>query len=922
MARVTPDYDFKHKDVSLKSLKIIKKITVDLPITKQASSFTAEIYNESGNYNDYFDHHDDIKIYLGYVSEGTVGVFHGRVEKLGKSWKPSGSMITISGRGMWTLMMEKFEVTSYMSTELGAVLKDLIANNVPGLTTANVGNSGITPDVELIDHAFINDKVTEYCKKAGFDAWVDFDDDLHFTGTPGANSVSLIAGENIEEIELNVDWKKVRNYIRCYGKKVEDVQLIKTEEDATSQGKYGTVMKILKQESLDESSLVQSIVDAELLEDKEAEWGGMAVIPGDERIEPAKTIPVYVPALNVDTSFKVQHVKHVIDPKGKGFQTTVMLVEEEAATARFYKELYEKTGQTIDFSNAGNYKESYVYKFTDDQDSLLTLVNCYTTNSTLLITNPSSSATCTLTDSVVGDANYSKCLPYISQQYENANKFEVSNDGGSTWEAVVHDAEHSFASSVGDKNDFKFKITMSMFDITEISSVGTDKIYGMFGDGTTEAWNFPVPDTGQEIWGLAYNSVAGKLYETENSTGKIYEVDPEDGSSQVLKADLAIELGGCAWDTSNLFVTDRTNNRISKRNSSNFANEDAYESTPGSDPTGLAYDGSIYGVPLFSETCDSGNLSSWTDTTDWSDTNDYFTTTPELAGWKDSTYKAFAFDFSTTAVNVYARMMTQLRSPTAQVEFVFLSTEVPPENNNNRPDGYYLQLSNAAIKFCKSVSLSETVLIDASINPVEGAWYDINVTRSKTGSWELFVNGASKGTASDTTYTTATHVVLRGYHATASIDNIIIFGNGPCWAADKGTDIVYKKCKIPERLEDTTYANSTNLGTIYGFCYNTTTSTFFGTRTNNSLVQWTGGLTGSSTSYGMTGKWDAPCLGVAYDGTQIWAAGGTKIYEHNASNFGLIDNSYAVSGLTNAIWSITWDGTYFYILDTDGNTQD
>ena len=98
MSRTIPDYDFKLKDVSLKSLNIFKKITIDLPITTQASSFSADVFNESADYNNYFDYHDDVKIYFGYESDGVVGLFHGRVEKLKKSWKPSGSVITVSGR--------------------------------------------------------------------------------------------------------------------------------------------------------------------------------------------------------------------------------------------------------------------------------------------------------------------------------------------------------------------------------------------------------------------------------------------------------------------------------------------------------------------------------------------------------------------------------------------------------------------------------------------------------------------------------------------------------------------------------------------------------------------------------------------------------------------------------------------------------
>jgi len=804
--RVKPDYDFKHKDVSLKGDKVIKKITVDLPINTQASSFTADLYNEDGNYNSTFDYHDDIKIYLGYESEGTVGLFHGRVEKIQKSWKPSGSMITISGRGMWTLMMEKFEVTSYASTELGAILKDLISNNVLGLTTTNVGDSGITPDTEIIDHAFINDKVTEYCKKAGFDAWVDFDDDLHFTGAPGANSVSLIAGENIKEIELGIDWKKVRNYIRCYGKKVENVQLIKTEEDATSQGKYGTVMKILKQESLDESSLVQSIVDATLLEDKEAEWGGMAIIPGDERIEPAKTIPVYIPALGVNTSYKVQHVKHILEPKGSGFLTTVMLVEEEAATARFYKELYEKTGRIVDFANAGNYEESYVYKFTDDQDPLWTFDNCYTDNSTLKITDATSTATATLTNAIAGDENYLKCLPYVSQQYAGANKFYASNDGGSTWEQIFHDQEHSFISSTGDKNDFKCKIELSARPALEVSSVGTDKIYGL-DTNNDQLWNFDTPDSAQEIWGLAYGEA--KLWECENSTGKIYHCNPEDGSSETTLIDKAYTLGGCTYHagTGRLFVIDRTNDKVIEINTSTGADDYSHDLPAAiDDPTGITFDGTDFWIA--DKTDDKIykiTTASTGDTVAWASTESY-----SFAGLSDPYDLAFdesdlrAVFGSDGKIHTLQngewvdQEQTNTGNSTAFGDYIYVAQSFVPNNSKN---------CASVDVYCKLDSGSEDLICELR---QDNAGKPGTLITSKTNSsisslphWEKFTWTSPQSLTGDSTYwivlksTSASYNDFKAYYST---------GN----AYSDGTASIDMSNQFSENFNTTTYKDAGN----------------------------------------------------------------------------------------------------------------
>lgn len=615
MTRLIPDFDFKLNDVSLKADNVLEKITVDLPVNSQASSFSARFENGGGTYNSYFAYHDDIKIYLGYQSEGTVGVFHGRVEKVKKSFTKSGAVVEISGRGTWAKLMEKFTINSYTSTDLGTIITTEVAALITGITTNNVASAGISPAEEFLDHVFLNQMIANYCTKAQYFAWVDFDDDLHFTGSPGANSVSIASGDggNVESISMDIDWKTVRNYIRCYGKMVEEVQLFKTEQDDASIAKYGTVMKIIKNAGMDTASLVQSISDATLLEDKESEWGGLATVYGDERIVPGKTITVNVSEIGENTSYRVRHVKHSYEPKGSGFKTTVMLVQDEQDTTRFYKELYEKTKDSIEFANAGNYEESYVYKFTKDQDGLWTFSNCFTTDSALKIGNPASAGTATLTSAIVGDRNYTKCLPFVREEFpgNDKNKYYASNDGGGTWEELdPHGGdddtavEHTFASAVGDKNDLKFKITVDTFDAlihgTKTQEIiayrPVNKIDFDYGTGITlkEYWRYNTPD-GNDAYGVAYDQDK-KIY-LGTFAKKIFSVDAVTGMNGTEEATLTINFRGMYHDGTNLHIMDTDNNRISTRNASDLTVEDSNESLPagaGTELTGLGHDGTNF----------------------------------------------------------------------------------------------------------------------------------------------------------------------------------------------------------------------------------------------------------------------------------------------------------------------------------------
>lgn len=613
MARVEPDYELKVNNVSIKSDKVVKKISVNLPINNKASSFTAIIYNENGDWNNYFDYNDDIKISLGYATETLKELFHGTVEKIKRNWTTSGSTIIISGRGTWSKLMREFCVESYENEDLGDILKDLVSNYSSGITTTNVASAGISPDVEQVDHRFINDVIADYCIRAQYYAWVDFNDDLHFTSSPGTNSQSLTTA-NIKRISMNIDWKTIRNYIRTYGATIEEVQLMKTEEDTTSQTAYGMIQAIVKDGKLDTEDLVQSISDAKLLEKKDAEETSIAVIYGDERIEPAKNITVTVPALDVNGTYRVTFVKHVFEPASTGFTTTVNLVEDEVNTADYYKELYEKTDSLTDFANSGNYEESYAFTFSSAQDDRWTFTNTSTLDSYLRMQSLTSLGTTQLTNAYVGDTNYTKVLPMVIEDYSlnNANKYYASNDDGSTWEEIEPfggtnevPLEHTFVNSTGDKNDLKFKIEMGEFDalihgsrINHIIVYRPDNyIEPWYGTAYKEWWRYGTGE-GVSAKGVAFYYNKHRMYTSEGSLfgtdGKIFSMDAVTGKAVKEEAVLSINIKGIAHDGTNLYVMDATNNRISKRNADDLNIEDSFEAIPagaGTEPWGLGYDG-------------------------------------------------------------------------------------------------------------------------------------------------------------------------------------------------------------------------------------------------------------------------------------------------------------------------------------------
>jgi hypothetical protein len=73
---------------------------------------------------------------------------------------------------------------------------------------------------------------------------------------------------------------------------------------------------------------------------------------------------------------------------------------------------------------------------------------------------------------------------------------------------------------------------------------------------------------------------------------------------------------------------------------------------------------------------------------------------------------------------------------------------------------------------------TDTIILDTLTTPSSGVWYTVKTTRTTAGLFEVFIDGVSKGTVIDNTYTTCAALKLYGYTAwgssTLSFDDLVV----------------------------------------------------------------------------------------------------------------------------------------------------
>lgn len=294
----------------------------------------------------------------------------------------------------------------------------------------------------------------------GLDCYIEYDsgwvlktfieEDITNTGS------NLAYGANILSLsDFGLDNTDIRNRVYVYGNTESDnIILLKTEDNTTSQNNLWIKDKIVLDSSLTTMTEVQDRADNELTWNT-SESSGRVTSLMMPTLNPGELIHVSIPYCNVNGYYRVQEFTHVF---GTVMKTTIQLIKKSNDIGDMFIPKINPDDFLNTVSNPNNMKNSYTVYF-DESPSIMTNHNTEEANGKLKLQVMVTSGYA-ISDTLTTDYDVTTCE---LRRYENFatqdDEYHVSNNGGGTWEEYdIGQSTHTFASP---GNQLKFKITLN-----------------------------------------------------------------------------------------------------------------------------------------------------------------------------------------------------------------------------------------------------------------------------------------------------------------------------------------------------------------------------------------------------------------------------------------------------------------------------
>jgi len=423
---------------------------------------TVSLSNGLGQYLSKWDGGETIDVYGEYLDViPTNKLFSGKIDNVFFSLGTNGYISTLECRQTPELVdikiVEQFDnvlVTSAIQQIVDTYYTGLITyTGMPSSTVRFTGNFRHTPGITAFK---------ELAEKAGFDVFIDTNNNLEvFTKESRNNTDEAVSYETnlINFPKYGKDRTKEYNRIVVYGKEDNNIILLKTEEDAASQADLWRKDNVITNNSLVNMTEIQEFADIELSKSINREEEGSASVLGMTTIKPGENCVINVPYCGADGYHNIRAVTHNFT--NGGFITTLQIKDKQQTMTELFLDRIDAEERLKPYSNLNNMTDSYTVFF-NESPSVVVLADCeiYTDidNVYLKMTDVDTGGTCT-SDTVTADANVVQCELRAKLNFPNQElcSFNVSNNGGATWETTTLGTLHTFISS---GNQVRFRINL------------------------------------------------------------------------------------------------------------------------------------------------------------------------------------------------------------------------------------------------------------------------------------------------------------------------------------------------------------------------------------------------------------------------------------------------------------------------------
>ena len=216
------------------------KINKTMSDYNSVSSADINLDNERGCNKELFNIGEDIKIYVEKdVNPPTNIEFRGVIDKISYKGKEQNETIIIKCVDYTTYLKDNtVQPIVYTDDEISVIVKNIISNEIPSVTTTNVNTTDVTLERIGFNQISVFDALKQLSELADYYFYIDKDLDLHFEEKSSVSSGETLNNTNILNLSTNISRKDIINKLWVYGDKI----LTEVKEDFDLDG--GSVISL------------------------------------------------------------------------------------------------------------------------------------------------------------------------------------------------------------------------------------------------------------------------------------------------------------------------------------------------------------------------------------------------------------------------------------------------------------------------------------------------------------------------------------------------------------------------------------------------------------------------------------------------------------------------------------------------------
>lgn len=435
-------------------------------VCPEVGQFRVDLINSDEKYTERYSQDQFVDLYADFTN-GTTKIFRGKIDSIKNKYDSArGFLLSIDGGHLTRDLLNVTVIDSFDGDlTCDEILIDIIEDNASTFTTTNVEASTVKPTVNW-NNKPLWDCINDLIKLAEFDAYVDEDSDIHFFEKNSRNNDNEAIVWNDTHIRtdgLGQQTITTKNKIITYGDDGTGLPIISTSNNLDSQSLFGIKELAIFDNNANTEENVKEIGDAELADKATPTEEGEAeslILPS---IAPGERIYITNPTMKINGRFRIYGFTHRIPE-----ERSMIVVGKERKTKQIFKKRVENELKAQIITNPFKMESSINFTF-DDLSKIATKdANVNIEGGKLILTSGVDGVATSIIFSVA-DGISEAHLRVIGSNIVGT-EFEISTDGGNTYEDLVLEGKKVLTNAVAEDADVVIRFTFNSAT-TELDSV-------------------------------------------------------------------------------------------------------------------------------------------------------------------------------------------------------------------------------------------------------------------------------------------------------------------------------------------------------------------------------------------------------------------------------------------------------------------